>query len=237
MSTLMLFSPPVNLLAILCLLAGMLCALVISFHLAFGHAQHMWIMNFVWPLTALYLGPVAVWAYFKWGRSNSDAHMKEMAKSGMNESMKEKPFWQVCSTATTHCGSGCALGDLIGEWVLFCFPFAVLGHVIFASWIVDFIIAFLLGIGFQYFTIQPMRKLRAAEGLREALKADALSITAWQIGMYLCMAVIIFGMVGHEIPKQSPVFWLAMQVAMIAGFIVSYPVNAWLLKRGVKEAM
>jgi hypothetical protein len=28
----------------------------------------MWIMNWVWPLTALYAGPLALWAYFAIGR-------------------------------------------------------------------------------------------------------------------------------------------------------------------------
>jgi hypothetical protein len=32
-------------------------------------------------------------------------------------------------------------------------------------------------------------------------------------------------------------FWGAMQVAMIAGFITSYPMNWWLIRVGIKERM
>ncbi len=31
------------------------------------HPQRMWIMNLVWPITALYMGPLAIWAYYAMG--------------------------------------------------------------------------------------------------------------------------------------------------------------------------
>lgn len=68
--------------------------------------------------------------------------------------------------------------------------------------------------------------------LKQALKADALSLTAWQIGMYGWMAIVVFAIFGHELPKGSPIFWWMMQIAMLAGFATSYPVNWWLLRRG-----
>ncbi len=39
-----------------------------------GYRQHMWIMEAVWPITALYFGPVAVWAYYRWGRPRLGVH-------------------------------------------------------------------------------------------------------------------------------------------------------------------
>jgi hypothetical protein len=82
-----------------------------------------------------------------------------------------------------------------------------------------------------------MRGLGVGAGLREALKADTLSLTAWQIRMYGWMAVVVFATFGRELPKTGPVFWFMMQIAMFAGFITSYPVNWWLLRGGIKEAM
>jgi FtsP/CotA-like multicopper oxidase with cupredoxin domain len=41
----------------------------------------------------------------------------------------------------------------------------------------------------------------------------------------------------HEIPKTDPIFWFMMQIAMLAGFLTSYPVNWWLLRAGIKERM
>ena len=78
--------------------------------------------------------------------------------------------------------------------------------------------AFLFGIAFQYFTIVPMRGLSPGEGVSRRLKADALSLTAWQVGMYGWMAIAVFVIFGHELPKTGPVFWFMMQIAMLAGF-------------------
>ena len=60
----------------------------------------------------------------------------------------------------------------------------------YAVWGIDFLFAFGFGIVFQYFAIVPMRKLRAGKGIIAALKADTLSLVAWQIGMYGLMAFI-----------------------------------------------
>ena len=33
-----------------------------------GYRQKMFIMEWVWPITALYLGPLGLWAYWDMGR-------------------------------------------------------------------------------------------------------------------------------------------------------------------------
>ena len=110
-----------------------------------------------------------------------------------------------------------------------------------ALWIPDFLFAFLFGIGFQYWSIVPMRQLSPGEGIRAALKADVLSIGAWQIGMYGGMALIQFlwfaPQFGGLAEPGQPEFWMAMQIAMLAGFCTSYPMNWLLVRNGVKEAM
>jgi hypothetical protein len=216
---------------------GLACAAIIAAHIASGHAQHMWIMSLVWPITALWAGPLALWAYFRWGVLSTHGAMETARRRGDRPPSKGKPHWQTVATATTHCGSGCTLGDIAAEWLLFAFPLTLFGHRIFATWAVDYALAFLFGIAFQYFTITPLKKLSPLEGLRAALKADTLSLTAWQVGMYGWMALVVFGLVGHELPKTGPVFWFMMQIAMLVGFATSYPVNAWLLARGIKERM
>jgi hypothetical protein len=36
---------------------------------------------------------------------------------------------------------------------------------------------------------------------------------------------------------DPPEFWFAMQLAMIAGFVTAYPVDWWLIRRGIEEKM
>ncbi len=148
-----------------------------------------------------------------------------------------RPKWQSVAVATTHCGSGCVVGDIVAEIFLLYVPVILFGRMIFGTWAVDYGFAFIFGIAFQYFTIKPMKQLTAGKALVTAVKIDSLSLTAWQVGMYGWMAIAVFVIFRQEIPKTSPVFWFTMQIAMCAGFLTSYPVTWWLVSRGIKEAM
>ena len=217
---------------------GAICAVIISAD-EIRHPQKMWIMNLVWPLTALFGTGVWLGAYYAWGRNVPDAGKKTDAQ----------PFAAIVMKGTSHCGAGCTLGDIIVEWSAFAFPTlavwfgwpTVFSEKTFAVWIPDFIVAFLVGIVFQYFTIKPMRELSVGGGLVAAAKADIASITAWQVGMYGLVAIIQFlwfkPVYGGIAKVASPEFWFAMQLAMLGGFTTSYPVNWWLIRIGVKEKM
>lgn len=227
-----------TILAITSLVLAGVCALVIVIDIVYGHRQHMWIMNIVWPVTALYSGPLGLWAYYTVGRLSTHRAMQEARERGVEPPAKSKPFWQSAGLAASHCGGSCTLGDLVGEGIVLVYiPLTLFGHAIFAAWAVDFGLAFVFGIAFQYFTITPMKHLSPARGLVAALKADTLSLTAWQIGMYGWMAIATFLIFGRELDKDDPVFWFMMQIAMLAGFMTSYPVNRWLIRAGIKEKM
>ncbi len=143
----------------------------------------------------------------------------------------------------------CQIGDIAAEWPAFVLPSVAVAfgwqwlftEKMFAVWVLDFLFAFILGIVFQYFAIAPMRNLSVGDGLTAALKADALSLTAWQIGMYGTMALlqlVIFPVLfGVQAGVDSAEFWFAMQIAMICGFVTSYPVNWYLVSSGIKEPM
>lgn len=212
---------------------GLVCAALIAMD-EVRHPQGMWIMNLVWPLTALFGGLLWLALYAFLGRTGGRT---------------DRPSPAAVAKATSHCGAGCTLGDLIAEtWAALTPGIAVafgwkslFADKTFAVWILDFVLAFLFGVAFQYFTIQPMKKLSPAAALVQALKADAASIAAWQVGMYGAMALIQFGLwrplYGATASPVSPEFWFAMQLAMLAGFLTACPANWVLLRIGVKEPM
>lgn len=236
-------------LAISAILGGFFCALIVVLHLL-RRPQQMWIMNVVWPVTALYSGPLALWFYFKYGVLSSHRAMKQaMEKDETPPAKKLTPFPMMVGKAATHCGAGCTLGDIIAEWLAFGFPaiavwlgwHTIFSEKMFAVWVLDFILAFGIGIVFQYFTIAPMRGLRFWDGIVAAVKADTLSLTAWQVGMYGFMALAQFAyfrpLAGRPVEVNTLEFWFTMQIAMMCGFITSYPVNWWLIKTDLKEEM
>lgn len=153
--------------------------------------------------------------------------------------MKGRPRWQSVVLSTLHCGAGCTLADIVGEWFLFFVPVAIGGSILAGTWVVDYLLALAFGIGFQYAAIRGMeRTLPRGEAIRRAAKADILSLTAWQAGMYGWMAVAIFALNGGEaMPRTSFVFWFSMQVAMACGFLVALPVNILLIRAGIKKGM
>ncbi len=95
-----------------------------------------------------------------------------------------------------------------------------------------------LGVVFQYFAIAPMRGLSPRKGLIEAAKADVASLTAFEVGLFSWMAVMYFVLFpSPHLHPDSPVYWFLMQTGMIAGFFTPWPVNTWLIRAGIKEAM
>ena len=238
-----------HILSIASLLLGAACAVLIGADLR-RHKQHMWIMNVVWPVTALFGTLWIVWQYFTYGRLAE--HAKAKAAMNRGKEMPSKaltPFPIIVGNGALHCGSGCTLGDIVAEWLVFLVPTiavwfgyqSLFGDKIFAVWIVDYLFAYAFGIVFQYFTIAPMRKLGFAAGIWAAVKADTLSLTAWQVGMYGFMAFAyfyLFGfLLGIKLTVDTAEFWFMMQIAMICGFITAYPVNWWLIRAGIKEKM
>jgi Domain of unknown function (DUF4396) len=238
-----------HLLSILSLALGALCALAIALHVA-ASPQQMGVMNLVWPIAGLYSGPLALWAYFRYGRLATRARTRQAQAQGREPpGRRETPFAMMVAKSAWHCGGGCTLGDICAEWLAYALPglLVVFGwhHLfeqrIFAVWQLDFVAAFAFGIAFQYFAIVPMRHLDFGAGLRAAFKADALSLAAWQVGMYGYMAFAHFYLFDHVLGTRldvaTPEFWFMMQIAMLCGLLTAYPVNAWLIRMGWKERM
>lgn len=237
-----------HLLSILSLVVAFVIAFVIALD-ELRFPQRMWIMNIVWPVSALFGSLFAAFGYFRFGRLSSRRSNTAGRKGKIRANEKQPSFPVMVAKGATHCGSGCTLGDIGAEWLAFFFPAILvwLGwHTLFfekvyAVWVLDFAFAFLIGIAFQYWTIKPMRHLSFKQGLAAAVKADFLSLTAWQLGMYGFMAfaqfILFRKIIGSRLEPTMPEFWFMMQIAMIAGFLTSYPVNWWLLARGIKEKM
>jgi hypothetical protein len=94
---------------IVSLIIAMLCGLLLAGD-ELRRPQTMWIMNLVWPITALFGSLPWVSAYVAWGRTG-----------GKGED-NGQPFAAMVLKATGHCGAGCTLADIIVEWTAFALP-------------------------------------------------------------------------------------------------------------------
>lgn len=224
-----------------------LSGLIIIFDMLRGHRQKMWIMHLVWPITALYWGPLAVWGYFKYGRLGTVEHMQqvkahigEQRMKQMEEQAKQenRVLPPQVGVGVSHCGAGCTLGDITGEWLVFMLGLSFAGSAFTTDLVLDFLFAWTFGVVFQYFTIAPMRGEKGLKGIFSAVKADTFSIVAFQIGLFGWMALshFVFFPSPHTLPDEA-VHWFMMQVGMILGYFTSWPANHLLLKVGWKEKM
>lgn len=250
-----------NIISKVFIVIGILSALSITIDILKHPQKEMPIMNLVWPINGLWAGIFGVWAYFTIGKNRKmdmsgmdmsnmkmdDMDMKDMDMGNMkmddmdmsNMKMsdnKYSSFWQGVVADTLHCGAGCSLADLIGPWLFLVFPFTIFNNYTFGEWTLDYFLALLTGVTFQYAAISPMMNEKGPKIWLRALKIDFLSLTSWQVGMYGWMALVIFVWFGRLSPS-TPEFWFMMQIAMCCGFITAYPVNWWLVKAGIKMGM
>lgn len=134
------------------LIAALICAGIVLYDIFIkGYRQKMFIMQWVWPITCLYMGPLGLWFYYKFGRMSSP--------KGRNTNQGEGEYREVVSTSigVSHCGARCTLGDIIGAFLVFTLGFEIAGLALWPEYIINFSLAFILGIIFQYFSIAPMR--------------------------------------------------------------------------------
>lgn len=204
------------------------------------------IMNWVWPLVALYFGPLGAVLYVRLsGRAHGaaarpllptsagDRH-KHTSRTGPMPGMGD-PLWMRAARSATHCMAGCALGDLVAMVLVEAGGWLPLGSILASETVVGAILAFLFGLlVFQSFPVMAERKIgfRAALGL--ALQADAATIAAYLIGQIPALYLL------HRFVGTGPTFAVGailMQGAMAVGFAATYPANYWLVARGVKHGM
>jgi hypothetical protein len=215
---------------------AIVCALIVAVD-EVRRPQRMGVMNVVWPVTALYFSVFGLWAYFAWGTKKSNTAMQGHEMQGHGED--GPPTFEQVAVGTSHCGAGCMLADVCTEFAIAAAGLVLFGSVLWTEYALDFVAAWALGIVFQYFAIRPMRKeMSRGQAIGAAIKADTLSIVAFQVGMYLFMALVYFVLFpAPHLTPFDPRFWALMQVAMICGFATSLPMNRLLIGWGWKEKM
>ncbi|GGH83908.1 hypothetical protein JOD43_000785 [Pullulanibacillus pueri] len=256
--------PWLTLVSWIAIIIGLLQGFIITLDVIRHPQKMMPIMNIVWPLTVLYFPIFGLWAYYKLGRVKKQMDMenedREHRKMGtpmeMHQGSKhtdthdhhamdhhyhhphsERPFWQGVFISTTHCSSGCSLGDLIGAPVVFFLGITIAESDLFTDYAVEFVLAYLFGIAFQYYGMGFKTHTRPGKDLVNAIKADTLSLIAFEIGMFGWMAIVHY-VLFTDVPRvNDATFWFMMQVAMMFGFCTSYPANWYLVKKGIKHSM
>lgn len=135
---------------------------------------------------------------------------------------------RLAASATLHCLSGCALGEVAGLLIG-----TALGWSNLATIALAVVLAFVAGFAL---TARPLLRsgMPWRSALRLALAADALSITVMEIVDNGLMLAIPGAM---DAPIDSLHFWGSMAVALVVAGVAAYPLNRWLIARGRGHAV
>jgi len=131
-------------------------------------------------------------------------------------------------SATLHCLTGCAIGEVLGM---------VIGTALGWSDLQTIALAVALAFLFGYaLTIRPVLHsgLPLSAAIPVALAADTISITVMEIVDNAIMLAVPGAM---EAGLDSLLFWGALAFALAVAFVVTVPVNRWLIARGRGHAV
>jgi hypothetical protein len=131
-------------------------------------------------------------------------------------------------TATLHCLTGCAIGEVLGMIIG-----TALGWSNPATIALSVVLAFLFGYSL---TMLPLLRSGLALGvaLPLAFASDSLSIAVMEIAD---SAVILAIPGAMEAGLSSLLFWASLAFALIVAFCFAYPLNRYLIARGQGHAV
>ncbi|MFI5546795.1 DUF4396 domain-containing protein [Streptomyces sp. NPDC051815] len=140
----------------------------------------------------------------------------------------QKTGWAVAARATLHCLTGCAIGEVLGM---------VIGTALGWGNVQTMILAIVLAFFFGY--ALTLRGILAAgvgfrAAVRVALAADTLSIAVMEL---IDNGVIALWPGAMDAHLSEPVFWIVLAIALAAAFVITTPVNKWLIGRGKGHAV
>ncbi len=189
---------------------------------AFTRNPELTVMKYGWVLVTLYAGPVAAALYVLSCQEPGPYQHEEFIK----------PLWKQSLGSTIHCLAGDATGIIIAAAVT-----SMLG---LPMWL-DLISEYALGFGFGLLIFQAlfMRDMLGGSYLaavKRSFLPEWLSMNAVMAGMIPVMVVLM----ASDMQAMEPTsirWWGVMSLATLAGGVIAYPVNVWLVAVGLKHGM
>ena len=136
--------------------------------------------------------------------------------------------WSTAVSATLHCLTGCAIGEVLGMVLATWWGWSTWPSVALAV-----VLAFFFG-----YLLTMSSVLRAglpfATAVKVALAADTVSILVMEVVDNAVM-VLVPGAMGAGLGNW--VFWAALAFSLAVAFVLTVPVNRWMIGRGLGHAV
>ena len=136
--------------------------------------------------------------------------------------------WKTAISATLHCLTGCAMGEVLGMVLATWWGWSTAPSVVLAV-----VLAFFFG---YLLTFVGVRRagLDVRTAVRTALAADTISILVMEV---VDNAVLVFVPGAMDAELLDWFFWGTLAFALAVTFVVTVPVNRWMIGRGKGHAV
>ncbi|WP_125037182.1 DUF4396 domain-containing protein [Nocardioides sp. LS1] len=136
--------------------------------------------------------------------------------------------WRMAATATLHCLTGCAIGEVLG--------------MVLATWwgwgngasiVLSVVLAFFFG---YLLTFTGVRRagLDVPTAVRTALAADTVSILVMEL---VDNGTLVVWPSAMAATLADALFWVSLVASLAIAFVVTVPVNRWMIGRGRGHAV
>ncbi len=180
------------------------------------------VIKLAWVLVVFYTGPVGLFIYLLSCRQTLP---------GMHDAFIA-PLWKQATGSLLHCVAGDATGIILSAAIVYHFglPNGI-------DLIIEYLSAFIVGL----FVFQALFMLAMYGGnywlaVRKTFFAETVSMNMVMVGMIPTMMILMHVLPGSDDPTRA-LFWGVMSVSTLAGMITAYPINYWLVSRGLKHGM
>src|SRR5467141_3322727 len=181
------------------------------------------VMKWGFILVTLYMGPIGLLLYVLADKE---------PKPGTHEEFTSA-LWKQGVGSTIHCVAGDATGITIAAVIT-----AMFGLPMRIDLVVEYVAGFVCGL----FVFQAlfMRRIMGGsywDNVRQTFLPELMSMNAMMAGMAPVMSFLMMGRDMRAMVPTELLFWGVMSLGVIAGFMVAYPVNVWMVKRGLKHGL
>lgn len=135
---------------------------------------------------------------------------------------------KTAASATLHCLTGCAIGEILGMIIS-----SALGWAAAPSIAISFLLAFVFG-----YALSARSLLKNNLGLKKSFKiafaADSVSILIMEIADNGFLAIVPGALYAG---LTTGLFWLSLFLSLVVAFLAAFPVNRFLIARGKGHAL